>query len=161
MGCLELCSSSCAEICAPINWRHVSQGISVDTYRKSSHLSCMLGKRELFCSQCRGIGLNLEWIWATLRYFTFLRWHHFSSRLVRDFWGTLCTSIKQIKAPNLFDWEQGIVMHECRGIGPHLSASGKCDGFSRVAAGSWGMFSSYGGEFIKNFCLFSDVRTPI
>ena len=34
---------------------------------------------------------------------------------------------------------------QCRGIIPHLSASGKSDVFSRVAAGSWGMFSSYGG----------------
>ena len=50
---------------------------------------------------------------------------------------------------------------QCRGIGTHLSASGKSDGFSRVAAGSWAMFSSYGGLDIKNFCLFSEVRTPI
>ena len=30
---------------------------------------------------------------------------------MRDFWGTLCTSIKQIKSPNLFDWEEGIALH--------------------------------------------------
>ena len=34
---------------------------------------------------------------------------------------------------------------QCREIGPHLSASGKSEGFSRVARGSWDMFSSYGG----------------
>ena len=34
---------------------------------------------------------------------------------------------------------------QCMGIGPHLSASGKSHGFSRVAAGNWGMFWSYGG----------------
>ena len=39
---------------------------------------------------------------------------------------------------------------QCRGIGPHLSASGKSDCFSRVAAGSWGMISSYGGEHCSN-----------
>ena len=32
---------------------------------------------------------------------------------------------------------------QCRGIGPHLAASGKSHGFSRVAAGTWGIFSSY------------------
>ena len=32
-----------------------------------------------------------------------------------------------------------------RGIGPHLSARGKFHGFSLVAVGTWGMFSSYGG----------------
>ena len=35
--------------------------------KKSSHMSCMMGNRELFCSQCRGIGLNLVLIWTTLR----------------------------------------------------------------------------------------------
>ena len=33
---------------------------------------------------------------------------------------------------------------QCRGIGPHLAARGKSHGFSRVAAGTWGIFSSYG-----------------
>ena len=32
---------------------------------------------------------------------------------------------------------------ECRGIGPHFVARGKSHGFSRVAAGKWGIFSSY------------------
>ena len=64
---------------------------------------------------------------------------------MRDFWGTLFTSVKQIKAPYLFDWEEGIALHAEQGIRPHLSVSGKSDGFSRVAAGSWIMFSSYGG----------------
>ena len=33
-------------------------------------------------------------------------------------------------------------MH-CRGIGPHLTARLKSHGFSRVAVGTWGIFSSY------------------
>ena len=35
---------------------------------------------------------------------------------------------------------------QCRGIGPHLVARGKSHGFSRVAAGTWGIFSSYEGD---------------
>ena len=35
---------------------------------------------------------------------------------------------------------------ECRGIGPHLVAREKSHGFSRVAAGTWGIFSSYDGD---------------
>ena len=35
---------------------------------------------------------------------------------------------------------------QCSGIGPHLVARGKSHGFSRVAAGTWGIFSSYGGD---------------
>ena len=33
-----------------------------------------------------------------------------------------------------------------RGIGPHLVARGKSHGFSQVAAGTWGIFSSYDGD---------------
>ena len=32
---------------------------------------------------------------------------------------------------------------QCRGIGPHLIMRGKSHGFSRVAAGTWGILSSY------------------
>ena len=32
---------------------------------------------------------------------------------------------------------------QCRGIGPHLVERGKTDGFSRVAAGTWVIFTSY------------------
>ena len=35
---------------------------------------------------------------------------------------------------------------QCRGIGPHLAERGKFHGFIRVAAGTWGIFSSYGGD---------------
>ena len=35
---------------------------------------------------------------------------------------------------------------QCRGIGPHLVARGKSHGFSRIAAGTLGIFSSYDGD---------------
>ena len=35
---------------------------------------------------------------------------------------------------------------QCREIGPHLAARGKSHEFSRVAAGTWGIFSSYNGN---------------
>ena len=35
---------------------------------------------------------------------------------------------------------------QCSGIRPHLVARGKSHGFSRVAAGTCGIFSSYDGE---------------
>ena len=57
---------------------------------------------------------------------------------------TLWSSVKQIKAPYVFNWEHGIDLHAMQGIGPHLSVSVNSDGFSRVAAGSRGMFSIYG-----------------
>ena len=35
---------------------------------------------------------------------------------------------------------------QCRGFGTHLMMRGKSHGFSRVAAGTWGIFSSYNGD---------------
>ena len=35
---------------------------------------------------------------------------------------------------------------QCRGIGPHLVAREKSHGLSQVVAGTWGIFSSYGGD---------------
>ena len=35
---------------------------------------------------------------------------------------------------------------QCRGIGPHLVGRGKSHGVYRVTAGTWGIFSSYGGD---------------
>ena len=78
-------------------------------------MSCLMGNRELLWSQCREIGLNLVLIWATSSYFIFLQCHQCSSRLLRDFLGTLCSSIKQIKAPYLFDWIQSIGLHAMQG----------------------------------------------
>ena len=66
------------------------------------------------------------------------------SRLVRVFLGTLWSSIKQIKAPYMCDWERGIALHGMPGNQPHLSPRGKSHGFSRVAVGTWGIFSRYG-----------------
>ena len=57
--------------------------------------------------------------------------------------GTLWSSIKQIEAPYVFDWENAIALDTMQGIGPHLAGKGKSHGFSRVAAGTWGIFSSY------------------
>ena len=51
---------------------------------------------------------------------------------------------------------------KCRGIRPHLAARGKSQEFSRVAAGTWCIFSSYSGDghlklgFVQrrqDFCL--------
>ena len=42
MGCMELSSSCCTDINIHIDLRPVSQGISVHSSRKSSHLYCML-----------------------------------------------------------------------------------------------------------------------
>ena len=62
--------------------------------------------------------------------------------VVGDSW----CSIKQIEAPYVFVGKTQLLRTQCRGIGPHLTESGKSHGFSRVAAGTWGIFSSYSGD---------------
>ena len=46
----------------------------------------------------------------------------------------------------MFDWENAIALHAM----PENRASSRCEanshGFSRVAAGTWGIFSSYDGD---------------
>ena len=54
--------------------------------------------------------------------------------------------MKEIEAPYMLDWEHGIALTQCRGFGPHLTVRGKSHGFSRVAAGTWAIFSSYSGD---------------
>ena len=46
----------------------------------------------------------------------------------------------------MFDWNMELLCMQCRGIGPHLVARGKSHGFSRVAARTGGIFSSYDGD---------------
>ena len=53
---------------------------------------------------------------------------------------------QQIEAPYMFDWENAIALETLQGIGPHVAGRGKSHGFSRVAARTWGILSSYSGD---------------
>ena len=44
------------------------------------------------------------------------------------------------------DWKTELISMQWCGIRPLLVASRKSHGFSRVSAGLWGIFSSYGGD---------------
>ena len=60
--------------------------------------------------------------------------------------GTLWSSVKQIEDPFVFDWENAIALHAMQGNRASSRGEGKSHGFSRVAAGTWGIFSSYSGD---------------
>ena len=62
-------------------------------------------------------------------------------RLVGDSLG-----FNQANRGSLCVWENAIALHAMQGIGPHLMARGKSHGFSRVAAGTCGIFSSCDGD---------------
>ena len=61
--------------------------------------------------------------------------------------GNLWSSIKQIEAPYVFDWENAIALETMQGNRASSRGEGKSHGISRVAAGTWGIFSSYGGDY--------------
>ena len=50
---------------------------------------------------------------------------------------------------------------KCSEIKRHLPGWDMCHGISRDAAGTWGLFSSYSGDGLRNSTLFSEVRTPV
>ena len=66
-----------------------------------------------------------------------------------------------MKSPYLFDWEQGIALHTIQGNRASSLSEGEVSWFSRVAAGNGVHFRVTAGVAIKNFCFFSDVRTPL
>ena len=61
----------------------------------------------------------------------------------------------------MFDWENAIALHAMQAIGPHLLARAKSHGFSRIAAGTWGIFSSYDGDAHSKREFVSEVRTLV
>ena len=119
---------------------------------------CMMWIAGWLWSQCKGNWPHLNLILGTPSNFAFLGSHQCSSRLVTVLLGTLWSSIKQIEAPYVFDWENELLWTQCRGIGPHLAARGTSHGFSRVAAGTWGIFSSYSGDVHSKLSFFIEVR---
>ena len=61
----------------------------------------------------------------------------------------------------MFDWENAIALDTMRGIGPHLVARGKSHGFLDLwqAPGIYSRVTA--GMSIRNWSLFSEVRTPV
>ena len=60
--------------------------------------------------------------------------------------GTLWNSIKQTEAPYMFDWENEIALVTMQGNRASSRRERKVSWVSRVAAGTWSIFSSYGGD---------------
>ena len=66
-------------------------------------------------SQCKGNCHHLNLILGTPSNFAFLGKHQCSSRLVTVLLVTLWSSINQIEAPYLFDWENAIALDTMQG----------------------------------------------
>ena len=87
--------------------------------------------------------LHLELICGTPIYFAFLRRYQCSSLVVTVFLGILFSSIREIEVPYVFDWKHGTSQHAMQGNRASSCGDGKSHAFSRVAAGTWGILSSY------------------
>ena len=136
-----------------LNWKWCSyrleMGVSGNLWivvKNASHLLYMMWNARWLWIQWRGIVLHLELIWGTPIYFALLRWHQCSSLVLTVFLGILFGSIREIHVPYIFEWKTELLSMKCRGIGPHHAARGKSHEFSRVAADTWCIFSSYGGD---------------
>ena len=106
-------------------------------------LFCMMWIAGFLRGQCKRNWPHLNLIWGTPSYFASLRWHEFSSRLVRVFLRTLWRSIRQIEAPYMFVWENGIALHAMQGNQGSYRGTGEVLLFFRVSAYTWGIFLSY------------------
>ena len=60
-------------------------------------------------------------------------------------WGLSCVLSRKSRLLTCLIRNTILFCTKCREIKPHLPSRGMCHGISRVAAGTWGMFSSYGG----------------
>ena len=60
--------------------------------------------------------------------------------------GTLFSSKKQIQVPYVLDWDNAIALDTVQGNRASSRGAVKVHVFSRVAAGTWGIFSSYLGD---------------
>ena len=58
----------------------------------------------------------------------------------------------------MFDWENAIALDTMQVNWASSSWRGKSHVFSRVAAGTWGVFSSYSGDVHSKILLFIEVR---
>ena len=81
---------------------------------------------------------------------------------MRVFLGTLWSSVKQIKAPYVFHWEYRIVLHTMQGkLGLISQGGGSLMVFPELRREP-GVYSPVTERMaIQNWCLFTDVRTPV
>ena len=83
---------------------------------------------------CSSLQVNLGYT----ELFHILAVTQYPSRLLRDFWGTLCSSIKEINASYLFDWDQGIALQAMQGNRASSLSEGDVSWFFSSCGGNLG-----------------------
>ena len=109
----------------------------------------------------QGIGPHLDLICGTRSSFMLLWLPQGPSRFVTVFLGTLCSSIKEDKAPLLFHGKHGIALFTMQGNWDSSRGEGK-DIFFHQLRWEPGVYSRVTvGMALQNSCLFSYVKTPV
>ena len=115
---------------------------------KGSQATCSVwcGSRGGYGANAREIGLISIWFWVHRAILH--SWGDISVLLVlwQCCWGLSGVQSSKSRLLTCLIGKTQLLWTQCRGIGPHLAGRGKSHGFSRVAAGTWGIFSSYSGD---------------
>ena len=115
---------------------------------KGSQATCCVwcGSRGRYGANAREIGLISIWFWV---HRTILHSRGDISVLLflwKCCWGLSGVQWSKSRLLTSLIGKTQFLWTQCREIGCHLTVRGKSHGFSRVAAGPWGIFSSYGGD---------------
>ena len=118
---------------------------------KGSQATCSVwcGSRGSYGANAREIGLISIWFWV--------------HRAILHSWGDIsvllvlwqcCLGLSGVQSSKsrlltCLIGKTQLLRTQCGGIGPHLAGRGTSHGFSRVAAGTWCIFSSYGGDVLS------------
>ena len=115
---------------------------------KGSQATCCVwcGSRGGYGANAREIFLISIWFWVHQAIFH--SWGDISVRLVlwQCCWGLSGDQSSKSRILTYLIGKTQLLWTQWRGIGTHLAEMGKSHGFSRVTAGTWSLFSSYGGD---------------
>ena len=143
MRCTELSYSCSNKINDPLYLRRFLRESLEFPKGNQATWSVWWGLPDGYGANAREIGLIS--IWFLAHGSIFRRWCDISVLLVlwQCCWGFSRVQSSKSRFFMCLIGKTQLLCMKCRVIGPHLVASGKSHWFSRVEAGTWGIFSSY------------------
>ena len=115
---------------------------------KGSQSTCSVwrGSRGGYGANAREIGLISIWFWVHRAILHSCGDISVLLVLWQCCWGLSGFQSSKSRLLKFLIGKRQLLWTQCRGIWPQLAARGKSDWFSRVAAGTWGIFTSYGWD---------------
>ena len=160
MGCTEHSSSCSTEIDDPLYLRRLSQGSLEVPKRSQATFSVWCGSRGGDGANARDFGLISIWFLVHRAILHSLGDISVLLVLWQCCWGLSGVQSSKSRLLMCLIGKTLLLWTQCRGIGPHLAERGESHEFSRVAQEP-GVYSRVmAGMSIRNWSLFSEVRTP-